>query len=391
MTKTLHGLMHGWLGLLALSGVLRILNGLLFAALGWQPLGLLIGPIEFVALLLTGSLWGIAFITPRVPLRVVILPMLMMGWMMLGALPFSVMFFNGPWFDLITGIMWLVVVGASMGLSLTVAGDRPMLQVESLDERPALSWKRTLGWLGANVLGSPALVVAYLVISVSWTLSWGTAGFMSMTPTGIAAAHRTYTLGDDRVHLIGMVHIGEESAYRKLFVGIPEGPGSLVLSEGVRDEQHLLTAPGDAYGKAASNVGLSAQKPIEELSAIEVKNADVDVSDFDPLTIELLNAVLGLYGAGDNLQPALMNYLAFWMDHQSDAKEVLEVIFDDILSARNRKLIAEIEANIGERDHIVVPWGALHLVEVEQHMVDSGWVLSDTKKVVLIPWAALGG
>ena len=116
----------------------------------------------------------------------------------------------------------------------------------------------------------------------------------------------------------------------------------------------------------------------------------MDVRDFDPLTIELLNAVLGLYGAGDQLQPALINYLSFWMAHQSDANEVLETLFDDILSARNEKLIAEIEANIEAREHVVVPWGALHLVEVEQHLLDGGWTLKHTEKVVLIPWAAFG-
>lgn len=386
MTRVIHAALHAWVGLLALDAALRLLNGLLFALLGNGPLGLLIGPVELILLPVALVLWIGAAITPRIPLRVLLPGWITFLWLGLGALPISILFYNRPGLSLCTGLAMAIAAAATVFLGRTLGGDAPFLDAAALDARPELRWQRSVGFIGANLTLLPAAIALYVVSGAAWALHWGTGGFMTLTPGGVAATHRVYTNGPDTAHLIGMVHIGDEEAYPTLFSELPQGEGTLILAEGVQDSDKLMTAPGDAYGQAAKRIGLSAQKPMEQLTTLRVRNADVDVNTFDPLTIELLNVVLGLYGSDGDREEAIQAYLGFWLEHSSDSNQVAEQLFEDILYARNQHLLAEIDKAREEVDHIVVPWGALHLREVSETLEAQGWTYEHQRKVVLIPF-----
>jgi hypothetical protein len=53
-----------------------------------------------------------------------------------------------------------------------------------------------------------------------------------------------------------------------------------------------------------------------------------------------------------------------------------EQVVDDILYARNQQLVAEIESSLKDYRRVVVPWGAMHLPEVESWLRDHNFVQS---------------
>ena len=133
------------------------------------------------------------------------------------------------------------------------------------------------------------------------------------------------------------------------------------------------------------------QAPIDQITPFEVLVADVDVSSFDPMSLELLNVALGMYGAAENTEKALGDYLDFWSKHRNDASTVTEQLFQDILHSRNDHVLAELERQRSERDRLVLPWGALHMVGIEEALLDAGWSWTETHKVTLIRWSTVLG
>lgn len=382
--KLLRTVVNGWLAAVALEGVIRLVGGLLELATGLDLVRMLIFPVE--AAITVGSLvvWLAVLLTPRLPIRVVLPPLLVVAWMVVGAMPVSLLFLAGPGMNLALGTALLGSVAAAELSARTAGHGRWLLNAEPLGEGFAPTWRRALTWGGSWAVLAPVALVVYAVGSVSWALSWGTAGFLTMTPSGVSAAHRTYTLGDDTVDLVAMIHVGDEAAYDELFREFP--PGTLVLAEGVSDRENRLTAKGNVYGAAAASLGLSEQRPIDEIAPLEVRRADVDVSDFDPVVLELLDTVFALYANLDDPAPWVANYLAFWQRHRQDSEQVLEQVWTDLVVDRNAHLLAELEAARADRDRMVLPWGALHLPGIERELLDDGWTLQSTRRVTLIAW-----
>lgn len=376
-----------WLALVVLDGLVRLLGGVVQLGSGSRSLLLLLLPLDLLVVFGALAVWGLTGFVRQIPRRVVLPPLIAVTWMNLGALPFSIVWYQSGAMQVAVGLVLVASVLAAEGLARTVGHGRWGLG--DLGDEPDVQVRGVLTWVAGWGLLGPVLAAIYLVVGLSWSVSWGSRGFVRLTPEGIAFAHKTYTLGDDTLHLIGMVHIGEDAAYDELFAGVPEG--ALALTEGVSDEQGLLTAPGDAYNRAASAIGLSVQEPIDQLAPVTDRNADVDVSTFDPVSIELLNVALGIYARPDDLEAGLTDYLDFWSEHRTDAQEITDQLFADILTARNEHLLEEVEVARQETDQIVLPWGALHLIGISEQLEDDGWTLQETRRVVIIRWSTLFG
>ena len=388
--KLLRTVLNGWWLALVIDGGLRVFSGLVAAVTGSQLLDLLVLPFELIAVIGAFIVWLIAAITPRVPLRMVVPPMVVLLWLMLGALPFSVLLYGvGSALQILLGLVLLASVGLGQALGRS-AGHAIGFELSALAERPAYGWKRSVGWVGTWFTVVPALIAIYLVTGAAWTVSWGTGDFMRLNTQGLSVAHKTYSLDGQTTHLIGMMHLGEAEVYDTMLSTIPADGNALVLSEGVTDRDGLLTAPRDAYAKAARVVGLSGQGPIGQMTRLPVHNADVDVNTFNPTTIELLNVALGMYDV-ENLDTALPAYLKFWTENSSRSDEIVTNLFDDILHRRNDHLLREMAAAQPDHARLVVPWGALHLAGIEAALLDDGWTHQTTERVVLVHWATLLG
>jgi len=388
--KLLRTVLNGWWLALVIDGGLRVVSGLVSAITGSQLLDLLVLPFDLIAVVGAMIVWLIAATTPRVPLRMVLPPMVTLLWMMLGALPFSVLLYAvGSALQIVLGLVLLASVGLGQALGRTT-GHRLGFDLSALADRPAYGWKRSVGWIGTWLTLGPTLVVVYLVTGAAWTVSWGTGDFMRLNTKGLTVAHKTYTLDDQTTHLIGMMHLGEAEVYDTMLSTVPADGNALVLSEGVTDRDGLLTAPKDAYAKAARVVGLAGQGPMSQMTRLPIQNADVDVNTFDPTTIEMLNVVLGIYDV-DNLDTTLPAYLKFWTENSSRSDELVTTLFDDILHRRNDHLLGEMAAARPDHPRLVVPWGALHLAGIEAALLEEGWTHQTTERIVLVHWATLLG
>lgn len=386
--KLVRTLINGWLVAVAIDGVARMVSGLLQALFGIPPLAVLILPFDLLALFGGVVAWFAAAVSPKIPKRVLVPPMIALVWMLAGAMPFSVIWFNRPGMQLSIGLTVLLSAGVAEALART-AGHGSWF-VNELSEGTAFDGWSAARWVGGWGLLTPIALVLYGVFGSAWALSYSTHGFLTMTTEGIAASHKVYESEGDTVELIAMIHLGEQAGYQRLFAEIPRD-GTLVLTEGVRDSEHKLSAPQDAYQRAANAVGLTVQRPIDELADLETRNADVDVNTFSDTTIELLNVALGMYALDEDPEGALTAYLGFWQEHRTDAQQVTEQMWEDILESRNRYVLAELETERADYDRIVLPWGALHMVGISAQLEEDGWTWVHTDKVVLIRWSTVFG
>lgn len=272
----------------------------------------------------------------------------------------------------------------------------------------------SIGYLAVYGLASTtAILAAAVVIGVSTVLTsieWVTNDFVRFDARGIALSERSYELPVDplaheadptkrrRIRLVGMMHIGEGDAYRALFRDLDDaGPLSIVLMEGVSDDEGLLEQEL-SYRALAEFLGVDEQRSIEEYVSPEASDgeappagatfvqADLDLEDFDPATVEWLEEVGRLYSG----EAGWAQLFAIYRDLRRNPGKSA-TIAHDIIERRNRNLVAWIRASRINYREIVVPWGALHLPGIESEIVAMGFEPRTIDWVPLISWSTLAG
>jgi hypothetical protein len=264
---------------------------------------------------------------------------------------------------------------------------------------PFFSARNSL-YFGAVSLLIVPLSLAMLVLSVADAyMAEYTSGFMHLAPGGLQMTERVYTQGNRTVRLAAMIHVGDRDYYDGVFGTALPGK-VIVLAEGVSDDDHLLRSGVD-YGKMAGYLGLTSQKEIhfqgrvveeEELEsprlnsrgtgAVDILRADVDVSDFRPPTILLLNALGKQLQDSPSFTGGVMS-INSWVK-KNITPEMSEIIIDDILHRRNLEVVRLLEKAFGRYDTVVIPWGALHMKEIEAEILKRGFVLQEEQERVCI-------
>lgn len=252
--------------------------------------------------------------------------------------------------------------------------------------RPAFAWKHTLlsaaGALGVAAVCLPAFCLSQLITTVHVY----TGGYVRVHPDGLYLAERHFRKEDRELRLIGMMHIGRSEFYQELTDGLPSKTRSVVLMEGVTNRQNL-PPPLLGYGNVAGNLGLSTQfgsafdqaaqdylEKAEENETdehpMEFRNADLDLSDFQPETLAYLRQVGVLYQCR-NWRELLQAFqeLNRAFPQENPPRQVLE----DILHSRNEHLFGQIQASLEEYPIVLVPWGALHLPDIETRARELGF------------------
>ena len=128
----------------------------------------------------------------------------------------------------------------------------------------------------------------------------------------------------------------------------------------------------------ATSLGLAEQQKEFKPSRTQIVHADVDAEQFATNTIDFLNLAMLLHSNGMNAQnfAALMQY--------SEHPDFQEQLVDDVLRKRNRHLLKEIQAQLSESDHLIVPWGAAHMPEIAKEIQKSGFRLDQTQEYIAI-------
>lgn len=350
---------------------------------------LVLGLFLFVATIFTG----------RVSKRLVVIPVLFLVWATFtGAFPLPIFYLE---------INGLILSGLQVAIAAVLwvgfwrwhgnHGTPGFHDPAAGEGRTGFTWKRffAMGALTAVVL--PVLAICGF-LTFGWSqLERVSGGYVRIRPTGIYIARASFAKDSKQVALDGMMHIAQAGFYEKAGWDA-NGPRTLVLLEGVTDRDGRMPS-GTGLDRMARVFGLASQMedgyyrqtldalrarqpaigpvtkeavPIED--RVDVKMADVDVSTFQPGTLSYLNAMGAVLRSGDP-----MNFLRAVTDPTSPLSNetIARGVMRDVLTMRNAHLIQEIDAGLATHERIVVPWGALHLAEIEQHLLGLGFIRTE--------------
>ncbi|TWJ33368.1 hypothetical protein [Geobacter argillaceus] len=287
---------------------------------------------------------------------------------------------------------------------------RPPALPAAIFAAPFFSLRNTLLFGTANLFVVPLALAMFALSAANAYMAEYTAGFMHLKPGGLYMTERVYRRDNRTIRLAGMIHVGEKHYYDDLARSVAPGR-TIVLAEGVSDDGKLLRNRF-GYGRVAGFLGLTSQDKMlfpgrlleeEEFAALrphatgsvekeparepDILRADLDVSAFRPPTILVLDAI------GKQLQESpsfVKGFLALnaWAE-KNITPEMNEAIMDDILHRRNREVIRHLGKALESYDTVVVPWGALHMKEIEEEVLTRGFTLREERERVSIDFRKL--
>lgn len=258
---------------------------------------------------------------------------------------------------------------------------------------PAFSLGRLLRFTLTSLLVLPVLTLLILFSLAGNLLDSSSGGFVQLKADGLYMTEKVYQRQEKQIRLAAMIHLAQPDYYEDLLATIPTRR-TLILAEGVSDELGLMER-GFSYDGVARALGLSAQetfpfagrwitraqleRPVAEASnGPDILAADVDLQQFDPRTVAVLNALARYVLRGDSL---LEGYLAFnrWAQEQMTAA-TQQVMMTDLIDKRDRALVALFPPALKHYDILVVPWGALHMKGIEAAVLEQGFTLRDSRQ-----------
>jgi hypothetical protein len=235
----------------------------------------------------------------------------------------------------------------------------------------AFSWGNLVGFIAVNLFVVLPGVLVYLFYCSSLAVGHLSQGFVKLSTAGLTTQARTYTRQDGKtVQLVPMAHVGDANFYSQITHSFPSN--SVILMEGVSDDLNLLTNKV-SYHRMAKTLGLSEQQKEFQPVAGEWVNADIDIQEFSPSTIDLLNLVMLVHAKGLNPETLLP------LTQYAPPADIQTQIWDDLLHKRNRHLLGELKDHLADYDYVVIPWGAAHMPELAAEIQKSGFRLSDAK------------
>ncbi|MFT5131584.1 MAG: hypothetical protein ACI9SC_000043 [Gammaproteobacteria bacterium] len=352
----------------------------------------------FADLVILGAipLYFIVGLNARLPKVIFFSLIFFVFWCVFQAYPLS-LYFDNRYLTLPLSIIQ-VLIGLGAFLSIrTMTGGAWFLSKESLNG-PAFVWRQTLIFVLVNVLLVPALLIVLLWSAISSTLLDSSGGFVRLSTQGIYLSDKEYQKDNKVVRLVGMVHIGESEYYRELYKSILK-TDTIVLKEGVTDKHNLFRSVLP-YSQIARYLGLQ-QQPFLEIepergdfglsstpgSASQVKrariiDADIDIQSFSPETLEFLNHISLSFAETDSFIKGVKNY--FGWDSENMTEERYEIIIKDIIEKRNTVLLRHLHSALLESDSIIIPWGAMHMPEIQADLLDKGFAQGDSTEHLAI-------
>lgn len=270
---------------------------------------------------------------------------------------------------------------------------------------PFFSLRNTLTFSAANLLVVPLALALLLLSAADAYMAEYTSGFMRLDPGGLRMTEKVYRRDNRTIRLAAMIHVGDRKYYDELAGSVATGR-TIVLAEGVSDDESLMRNRID-YGRMAGFLGLTSQDKMlfrgrtieaEELElprlnsrgagddkpagVADILRADVDVSVFRPPTILFLDAIGKHLRESPSFVKGIMA-LNSWGE-KNITPEMYDIIMDDILHRRNMEVVRHLEKALVSYDTVVIPWGALHMKEIEAEVLKRGFRLQEERERVSI-------
>lgn len=356
-----------------------------------------------VSLLVFSLLFVTALVVAIFPKRMIIGVNLLLLCRLSYGFPFSVAM-DSSTASRITSVLMLILSVVYLIISL-----RKMIRTDS---RPWVKLKHTLIVLTVWIL-SGIISIPMVIVGAGYGARNLLGDYTELSHQGVNLVERVFEKDGQRVFLVGMMHIGDGNYYsdlkQRMNAELPAGEKRLILTEGVSDRNKLLPkdfANGTTYAKLAAALGLEAQKSLKpstpsvnppssgsdtpepaqpsittKQKSIVWQNADIDISELETRHQTLLLALLGTLSGG-NLQEMLV------ADVGDATGEDLEDLFKNgLIVARNQVLMKRFDAMTSDFTEVYVPWGAAHLPDVEERLIERGYQqVSEIKRPIVSFW-----
>ena len=365
------------LGLFLADGLISLVDDSLILFFGIHLLTAIRAIVSFLGLLMAILIYFLMGLTPMIPKRLFLPVTLFTPVAGLLTIPCFIYVYGR-----MQQVTWaLSLCQAIVGLSILYwLGTGPKLRwpfvTENQLKAARFSWQNLIVFVLGNVLVIVPAVAVYLFTCAALAADHFSKGFLTLRPSGLTVQVRNYVRSDGKtIQLVPMAHVGDAGFYQRLSQSFPAN--STILMEGVTDDRNLLTNK-ITYGRMATTLGLAEQQKEFKPSQGEMVRADVDVEQFSPGTIDLLNLVMLIHSKGVNVE-TLMKLLDY-----SPPPGFQEQLFDDILRKRNRHLLEQIHARLPQSELVIVPWGVAHMPEISEEIQKAGFRLGETRKYVVI-------
>lgn len=371
------------LGLFLADAVVSLLDDSLILFFGLHLLSALRGLTSIFAMFMAVGVYGLIGLTPMVPKRLFLpIPIFNLA-AMLAVFPF-VIYCYGRLQQVAWGIsVCQVIVGLGI-LCWSQGGIKfrwPLVSVDKLGAR-RFSLRNLFVFVLVNVFVLLPAVIVYVFLCTALAVDHFSEGFMALRPNGFTVQVRKYVRNDGKtIELFPMSHVADARFYQKVSQTFPTN--SIILMEGVTDDKNLLTNK-ISYQRMAKSLGLAEQHEKFVPSRGEMVQADVDVDQFSPDTIDLLNLVMLVHAKG--LNPGIVQKVLQY----SPSPHLEEQLIDDLLRKRNQHLLEEIQSHLPQSDNIMVPWGVAHMPGIAKEIQKSGFRLDETQEYFVIRFRGIG-
>jgi hypothetical protein len=376
------------------DGAVSTLDELLAAVSGMHLLHQVRNLGAFPVLFLSVPLFVAMGIDRRIPKRV-FLPMA------LYALWGAVIFWPMPLF-IPEGMFGILMSLGQLGIGLAglhavrKRSGHDFLMTPSMFSEDWFSWKNTLGFFSMTALLVPLTLLVIGTWSLATLVEVKTSGFMKIRASGLYMNEKIYSKGGKTLRLVPMIHIGRTDYYDEVGGSMTNGK-TIILAEGVSDREGLLKAKL-SYDKIGELLGLTSQTHMRmdgthvtsdfipqstspDVTGDEphIVSADLDLSQFSPTTIEFLGVLTSAFFNGQSLSDGYAQYTA-WIYAQGNDQQTLDTITHDIFTQRNEAVFAMLSKALPHYDTLIIPWGALHMAEIEKEAQRLGFFMLGEKE-----------
>lgn len=358
-------------GLISMSA--EIFSALHIAVPGWEVIRTI---VALAVILWACIMYVIVFLTPRLKKRLLLPAIIFSIWASFGS-SFPLTLLDIPH-------LGLFVSGAQtvLGALLFIAWRKYHQPI--IDEtRPSFSWGNfAVGGCVSFVIA--LFCVLSVVVTAADAIDTHTGGYATIRPSGFYLEERRFRKEDKEVRLIGMVHVAQAAFYNSVAEDLRSTDSAVVLLEGVSDDKGLLKKRL-SYNGVADFIGITSQEkstftsqavgslrgsPDKSRSPIEYMHADLDISALQPRTVALVEALSALL-ASKSIPEALTHL----QDKNSPLNDEagMKAAMVDLLATRNTHLLATMRSALATTNVVIVPWGAMHLQDLQEELEKMGF------------------
>ncbi len=283
------------------------ITSFLHGTLGIEALGSLKAASIFFLLLLAIPLFFLVGISPGLPARVFVPMFVFLFWLLCNGMPLS--------FYLDSNIYEICFPLIQAGISIIIfflikrhTHGKSWLLIEDFPQLPAANIKRFLIFILTSFIVAPIFIASYFYISASIGIGKFTSEFVRFDYKGIYTQSRVYNKDEKTIHLIGMMHIGDENYYELVKSIIPHNT-NIILLEGVTDKDNKLSE-GFSYKNFAAAIGMETQDKLQlHFQKLNSRSADIDLREFDPKTIKFMRSLVPILSS-KNIKEVIIFFLA---------------------------------------------------------------------------------